>query len=43
MRKQKMMALNNFTTMLKDKRNNMAMAMLMKKRVFLCRLGEMGE
>lgn len=41
MRKQKMMALNNFTTMLKYKRNNMAM--LIKKRVFLCRLGEMGE
>jgi hypothetical protein len=37
------MTQNIFTKMLKDKRNDMAMAMLMKKRMFLRRLGEMGE
>lgn len=37
------MTLNIFTAMPKDKRNDMAKAMLMKKRMFLRRLGEMGE
>lgn len=36
------MTLNIFTTMHKDKRYDMAKAMLMKKRVYLRRLGEMG-
>ncbi len=37
------MTQNIFTTMLKNKRNDMAKAMLMQKRMFLRRLGEMGE